>query len=48
MYNDKVIDNIKKDKKNLNGKINFILLKSIGSAFLSNKKSLKNIKKILV
>ena len=47
MYNKKIFDIIKKDKKNLNGKINFVLLKGIGSAFLSDKQSLQNIKKIV-
>ena len=31
--------------KVLNGKINFVLLKGIGNAFLSNKQNLKNLKK---
>ena len=47
MYNNKIFNIIKKDKKNLNNKINFVLLKGIGNAFLSNKQSLKNIKKQL-
>ena len=48
MYKKKIFNIIKKDKKNLNGKINFVLLKNIGTAFLSNKHSLQNIKKILI
>ena len=48
MYNKKIFEIIEKDKKNLNGKINFILLNKIGNAFLINKHSLKNIKKILI
>ena len=48
MYSKKIFNIIEKDKKNLDGKINFVLLKNIGSAFLSNKQSIKNIKKILV
>ena len=48
MYSKKIFNIIEKDKKNLDGRINFVLLKNIGSAFLSNKKSIKNIKKILV
>ena len=48
MYNDKIFDIIKKDKKNLNDKISFVLLKSIGNAFLSNKQSLQEIKKVLI
>ena len=48
MYNDKIFNFIKKDKKNLDGKINFVLLKGIGSAFLSNKQTLQKIEKILI
>ena len=48
MFNKKIFNIIEKDKKNLNGKINLVLLKSIGSAFLSNKQSLLNIKKTLI
>ena len=40
MYDKKIFQNIEKDKKNINGKINLVLLKKIGSAFLSNKLSL--------
>ena len=47
MYNTKIFNIITKDKKNLDGKINFVLLKSIGSAFLSNKQSLQSIKKLI-
>ncbi len=42
-----ILQIIKKDKKNTNGKINFILLKKIGSSFISNELSLKKLKKIL-
>ena len=45
MYDQKIFQIIKKDKKNINGKINFVLLKNIGSAFLSNNLSLEKIKK---
>ena len=45
MFNKKIFNIIDKDKKNLNGKINFVLLKGIGNAFLSNKQNLKNLKK---
>ncbi len=45
MYNKKIYDIIKKDKKYINGKINLVLLKNIGNAFLKNKLSLDNIKK---
>ena len=48
MYNKKIFDIIKKYKKNLNNKISFFLLKSIGNAFLSNKQSLQEIKKVLI
>ncbi len=47
IYNQKIFKIIKTDKKNINGKINFILLNKIGSAFLSNKLHLTQIKKIL-
>ena len=47
MYNKKIYDIIKKDKKYINGKINLVLIKNIGSAFLKNKLSLDNIKKII-
>ena len=48
MYNKKIFDIIEKDKKNFNSKINFVLLKNIGNAFLSDKHSLKKIKKIFI
>ena len=48
MYNKKVFNIIKKDKKNLNGKISFVLLKNIGNAFLTNKQSLEKIKRLLI
>ena len=47
MYDKKIFQNIEKDKKNINGKINLVLLKKIGSAFLSNKLSLEKIQKLL-
>ena len=47
MYNKKIFSIILKDKKNIDGKISFVLLKRIGSAFLHNKISLENIKGIL-
>jgi len=47
MYNEKIFKIIEKDKKNIHGKINFVLLKNIGSAFLGNNLSLNKIKKIL-
>ncbi len=47
MYDKKIFQIISKDKKNLNGKINFVLLNKIGSAFLKQKTSLQNIKKII-
>ena len=33
MYDEKIFKIIYKDKKNIDGKINFVLLKSIGNAF---------------
>ena len=47
MYDEKIFKIIYKDKKNIDGKINFVLLKSIGNAFLKSNVNLKNIKKIL-
>jgi len=47
MYDHKIFKIIEKDKKNINFEIKFILIKKIGSAFLSNKLSLEKIKKIL-
>ncbi len=43
----KVFKIIEKDKKNTNGKINFVLLKNIGNAFLSKNIKIEKIKKIL-
>ena len=47
MFNEKIFKIIEKDKKNDNTKINFVLIKKIGSAFLSNNLSLNKIKKTL-
>jgi len=47
IYNKSIFLNIKKDKKNLNGLINFVLINKIGNAFLINKLNLKDIKKII-
>ncbi len=47
IYDNKIFQIIEKDKKNSNGKINFVLLQSIGSSFLSKNLSLKKIKRIL-
>ena len=47
MYSKRIFKIIEKDKKNLDSKINFVLLKSLGSAFLSNKQCLKIIEKKL-
>jgi len=46
MYNKKIFEIIRKDKKNFGDKVNLVLLNNIGSAFLSDKLSLDNIKKI--
>ena len=46
MYDDQIFKTIYKDKKNIDGKINFVLLKNIGNAFLKNNINLKNIKKL--
>ena len=47
MFNEKIFKIIEKDKKNNNEKINFVLIKKIGSAFLSNNLNLDKIKKTL-
>ena len=47
MYDDKIFKIIYKDKKNIDGKINFVLIKKIGDAFLKNNINLKNIKKLI-
>ena len=47
MFNEKIFKIIEKDKKNDNKKINFVLIKKIGSAFLSNNLNLNKIKKTL-
>jgi len=47
MFNEKIFKIIEKDKKNDNKKINFVLIKKIGSAFLSKNLNLDKIKKTL-
>jgi 3-dehydroquinate synthase len=47
MFHEKIFKIIEKDKKNDNKKINFVLIKKIGSAFLSNNLNLNKIKKTL-
>jgi shikimate kinase/3-dehydroquinate synthase len=47
MFNEKIFKIIEKDKKNDNGNIKFVLLKKIGSAFLSNNLNIDKIKKTL-
>ena len=47
MYDKKIFKIIYNDKKNINGKINFVLLKNIGNAFLKQSISLEKIKKII-
>ncbi len=47
MFNEKIFKIIEKDKKNDNKKINFVLIRKIGSAFLSNNLNLNKIKKNL-
>ena len=47
MYDEKVFKIIHNDKKNIDGKLNLVLLKNIGDAFLKNNISLKNIKKLI-
>ena len=43
----KILENIQYDKKIANGKMNFILLKSIGDAFISDKVAVEDIKDVL-
>jgi 3-dehydroquinate synthase len=47
MFNEKIFKIIEKDKKNDNDNINFVLIKKIGSAFISNNLNLDKIKKTL-
>ncbi len=47
MYDNKIFDIIHKDKKNIDGKINFVLIKNIGNAFLKNNINLEKIKQII-
>ena len=47
MFNEKIFKIIEKDKKNNYKKINFVLIKKIGSAFISNNLNLEKIKKAL-
>ena len=47
MYNSEIINIIKKDKKNIDNKINFVLIKKIGNAFLYNKINSENITKLI-
>ena len=47
MYDNKIFQIIKKDKKNTNNELTLILIKTIGSAFLSSKLKIKNIKKLI-
>ncbi|MDC0232355.1 3-dehydroquinate synthase [Pelagibacteraceae bacterium] len=46
IYDEKIFKIIHKDKKNIDGKINFVLLKGIGNSFLKNNINLNNIKKL--
>ena len=48
LYDRKIFQIIEKDKKNFNDRINLVLLKNIGNAFLSNNLTLEKIKKILI
>ncbi len=48
MFDKKIFQIIETDKKNINGKINFILLNKIGRAFVSKSLDIKNIKKKLI
>ena len=47
MFNKKVLEIINNDKKNSNGKINFVLLKNIGKAYLKKNIPLNYLKKIV-
>ena len=43
----KILENVQYDKKIMGGKINFVLLKSIGDAFVSDKVAIEDIKNII-
>ncbi len=47
MFNLQIFKIIEKDKKNNNKKINFVLLKKIGSAFLEKNLNINKIKMVL-
>ncbi len=47
MYNAKIFKIISKDKKIVSGKINFVLLKNIGNAFLKQDINLKKLNKLI-
>tara|TARA_B100000700_G_C14929976_1_gene801444 strand:- start:108 stop:1181 length:1074 start_codon:yes stop_codon:yes gene_type:complete len=48
MYNSKIFEIIKKDKKNIDERINFILIKKLGMAFVSKKMNIKLIRSALI
>ncbi len=47
MYNKKIFQIITKDKKNITNKLSFILIKSIGTAFLNNQLTIDRLKKLI-
>ena len=47
MYDKKIFQIIQKDKKNIGGILSFVLIKKIGSAFLSKRLSVENINKLI-
>ncbi len=47
MYDERIFKIINKDKKNVDGMLNFVLLKNIGNAFLKQNINLKKIRKIV-
>ncbi len=47
MYDKKIFQIIQKDKKNIGGILNFVLIKKIGSAFLSKRLNIENLNKLI-
>ena len=45
---EKILDQLSKDKKRINGKNNFILLNSIGNSYISNNVTIDMIKESII
>ncbi len=48
MYDKKIFQIITKDKKNFDGELKFILIRNIGNAFIKQKLTLNDIKKLII